>query len=45
MDAAVQLERLWNEVAETCTMDILCGYMLSCFLREQESRVYQGIYA
>ena len=27
--AAIQLERLWDEVAKTCDVEILCGYVLT----------------
>jgi DNA-binding NarL/FixJ family response regulator len=42
-DAAVQLEHLWDEIARTCNMDILCGYVLNSFQREQESHIYERI--
>lgn len=42
-DAAVQLEHLWDEIAKTCNIDILCGYVLTEFQREQESHIYQKI--
>jgi DNA-binding NarL/FixJ family response regulator len=44
-DAAVQLEHLWDEIAKTCNMDILCGYVLNSFQREQESHIYERICA
>ncbi len=33
--AAVRVERLWDEVAKTFGVDILCGYALSSFHGEQ----------
>jgi hypothetical protein len=44
-DAAVQLEHLWDEIARTCSMDILCGYVLNSFQREQERHIYERICA
>jgi DNA-binding NarL/FixJ family response regulator len=43
-DAAIQLEHLWDEIAKTCNVDILCGYVLESFQREQES-IYEKISA
>jgi len=40
VDAAIQLEHLWDEIAKTCNVDILCGYVLESFQREQESDIY-----
>jgi DNA-binding NarL/FixJ family response regulator len=44
-DAAIQLEHLWNEMAREYDVDILCGYVLSDFQREQESHIYERICA
>ena len=44
-DGAVRLEHLWNEFAETWSVDILCGYVLEGFQREQEIRTYERICA
>jgi DNA-binding NarL/FixJ family response regulator len=44
-DAAIQLEHLWDEIAETYDVDILCGYVLNSFQREQESPIYERICA
>ncbi len=44
-DAAVQVEHLWDEIARTHEMDILCGYGLNSFQREQESHIYERICA
>jgi DNA-binding NarL/FixJ family response regulator len=42
-DAAVQVEHLWDEIAQTHEVDILCGYVLNGFQREQENRIYERI--
>jgi DNA-binding NarL/FixJ family response regulator len=44
-DAAVQLEHLWDEIAGTYEVAILCGYVLNSFQREQESHIYERICA
>jgi DNA-binding NarL/FixJ family response regulator len=44
-DAAIQVEHLTDELARTCNVDILCGYVLSNSQPEQKSRVYQRICA
>jgi DNA-binding NarL/FixJ family response regulator len=44
-DAAIQLEHLWDEMAETRNVDTLCGYVLKNFQREQERHIYQRICA
>jgi CheY-like chemotaxis protein len=44
-DAAVQLEHLWDEIAKTYDVDILCGYVLNSFQREHQSDVYKNICA
>jgi hypothetical protein len=44
-DAAIQLEHLWDEIAKTCDVDILCGYVLDSCQREQESHIYERICA
>jgi hypothetical protein len=44
-DAAIRLEHLWDEVAKTYDVDILCGYVLKSFQREQESHIYEKICA
>jgi DNA-binding NarL/FixJ family response regulator len=44
-EAAVQVEHLWDEIAKDCNVDILCGYMLNSFQREQESHIYERICA
>lgn len=44
-NAAVQVEHLWDEIARTCNIDILCGYVLNGFQRAHESPVYERICA
>ena len=44
-DAAVEVEQLWDEIAKSSNVDILCGYVLSSFQREQESHIYERICA
>jgi CheY-like chemotaxis protein len=44
-DAAIQFEHLWDEIARTCDVDILCGYVLNSFQIEQESHIYHRIRA
>jgi CheY-like chemotaxis protein len=43
-DAAIQLEHLWDEIAEKYDVDVLCGYVLKSF-QLQESHVYERICA
>ena len=42
-DAAILLEHLWDEIARTHDLDILCGYSTRGFVREQDSLVYERI--
>ncbi len=44
-DAAIEVEHLWGEITKNCNVDILCGYVLSSFQREQESHIYERICA
>ncbi len=44
-DAAILLEHLWDQVALTHDLDILCGYSAKGFLREQDSQIYERICA
>ncbi len=44
-DAAVEVEHLWDEIAKSCDVDILCGYVLSSFQRGPESHIYERICA
>ncbi len=45
VDAAIQVEHLTDEIARSCNVDILCGYVLTTLQREQESHIYQRICA
>lgn len=44
-EAAVEVEHLWDEIARSCNVDILCGYVLSSFQREEQSHIYERICA
>jgi DNA-binding NarL/FixJ family response regulator len=44
-DAAIQVEHVTDEIARTCNVDILCGYVLSSFQSEQESHIRERICA
>ncbi len=44
-DAAVEVEHLCDEIAKSCNIDILCGYVLNRFQREQQSHIYERICA
>ena len=44
-DAAIEVERLWDEIAKSCNVDVLCGYVLSSFQREQQGHIYEKICA
>jgi DNA-binding NarL/FixJ family response regulator len=44
-DAAIRVEHLWDEMAKAFDLDILCGYALTKFQREQEGHVYERICA
>jgi CheY-like chemotaxis protein len=43
--AAIQVEHLWDEIARKHEVNILCGYVLNSFQREQESHVFQRVCA
>ena len=45
VDAAIQVEHLTDELAKTRDVDILCGYVLTNFQRDQESHIHQRICA
>ena len=36
-DAAIQVEHLTDEIAKTCNVDILCGYVLTSFQRDRKA--------
>ena len=42
-DAAIQVEHLWDEIAQKHEVNILCGYVLNSLQREQENHVFQRI--
>jgi hypothetical protein len=42
-DAAIQVEQLCNQLAKRNGMDILCGFSLSSFYREEDMQIFQKI--
>jgi hypothetical protein len=42
-DAAIRLEELWNEIARTYEVDILCGYPLESLRCEEDSYTFRRI--
>jgi DNA-binding NarL/FixJ family response regulator len=42
-DAAIQVERFCNQLAKRYEMDILCGFSLSSFYREEDKQVFEKI--
>ena len=44
-EAAIRVEHLWDEIAKTYYVDILCGYPLGSFHSEQDSHIFQQICA
>jgi hypothetical protein len=44
-EAAIQVEHLTDEIAKARSVDILCGYVLSSFPREEVSHLYERICA
>jgi DNA-binding NarL/FixJ family response regulator len=44
-EAAIRVEQLWDEIAKEYNVDTLCGYPLSGFEREENSRIFQRICA
>jgi CheY-like chemotaxis protein len=44
-EAAIQVEQLWDEVAKTYGVDILCGYSSGSFHGDKDSHVFQKIRA
>jgi DNA-binding NarL/FixJ family response regulator len=44
-EAAIRVEHLWDEIAKTYDVDILCGYPLGSFHDEQGSHIFQRIRA
>lgn len=45
VDAAIQLEHLWDEIAKKCDVDVLCGYVLTNFQRDHQNHVCELICA
>jgi hypothetical protein len=44
-DAAIRVEQLWDQIATTYEVDILCGYALTSFHGEVDEHVFQEICA
>lgn len=44
-EAAIQVEQLWDEVARTYGVDILCGYLSGSFHGDEDSHIFQKIRA
>jgi CheY-like chemotaxis protein len=44
-EAAIKLEHLSGEIANTYDVDILCGYVMKSFQREPERHIYESICA
>jgi hypothetical protein len=42
-DAAIRLEELWDEIARTCAIDILCWYPSASFRYKEDSDVFRSI--
>lgn len=42
-DAAIQVEQLCNQLAKRYEMDILCGFSLTSFYREEDKQIFQKI--
>ena len=42
---AIRLEQVWDEVAKTYTIDILCGYPLVSFDGKQYSHIFERVRA
>ena len=42
-DAAIRLEELWNEIARTYNVDILCGYSLESLRLDEDSYTFRRI--
>lgn len=42
-DAAIRLEHLWDQIARTQEVDVLCGYVMKSSQREQERHIYERI--
>jgi DNA-binding NarL/FixJ family response regulator len=44
-EAAVRVEQLWNEIAKTYDVDILCGYPPGSFHREEDGHIFERVCA
>ena len=44
-EAAIRLEQLWDNLARTYDVDILCGYSSDGRLHQEEGRIFQRICA
>jgi hypothetical protein len=42
-DAAIRLEELWNEIARSYDIDILCAYPLESLRRKEDSYTFRRI--
>jgi DNA-binding NarL/FixJ family response regulator len=45
VEAAVEMERLWNELASIYNVDTLCGYQMERFRSEEQGATFQRICA
>ena len=43
VDAAIELEHLWDELAKTRNVDILCGYLSNTLSQEFQNRLYEKL--
>jgi DNA-binding NarL/FixJ family response regulator len=44
-EAAIRVEQLWNEIAKTYDIDILCGYPSRGFHRDEDNHIFRRICA
>jgi hypothetical protein len=44
-EAAIREEQLWDEIAKTYDVDILCGYPSKSFHRQEDSPIFRRICA
>lgn len=45
VEATIRVEQLWNEIAKTYDVDILCGYPSRGFHREEDDHIFRRICA
>jgi CheY-like chemotaxis protein len=45
VEAAVEVERLWNELAKACNVDTLCGHPMGRFRGKDQDPIFQRICA